>query len=313
MIHQKSKKKDFMYYLFCHNPKSILLDSNTKINYKWLVHNKNLRIQDIMQFPSKKWIWKDIFVHSMFDIQTMNTHFDKIKWNFQLLSKNKSITKEIVLFYSSQNWNWKELSNHIDWDIVLLLPDKPWDYKKISKGKRRYWCDLGSLCGEIERCVQCNITWQDVQNHPQIPWDYSVLSDNPNITMENILQNMDKEWNFENVMQNINFSFQYQKQFEEKGIFVDCWHEKHLIYHANTTLEEWDTILDGDMERDYKCYFVLLSYNPNVTWDYFINLDFRWDYSFMMKYGFFRERMLFVQHKIQERSRFLQELKEKFN
>ncbi len=311
LIQDTPTEKDFFYYLTCHNPKSILPKIKKKTILKWLSDNHNLRLRDVIQFSHKKWDWKRVFQHSILDILSF-IQYPHIPWDFQALSNNRSITKEIVLHYPNQNWNWKELSRHIEWDIVLQLPDKPWDYKEISRGKRQYWRDLASLQGEIERCIQCNITWDIVSKHPQIPWNYSVLSDNPNITMQHIFENINQPWNYSGIMRNINFEPKYMRMLEYKmGISIDWNLLKGLIFHSNTTLQDWEQYLDSDTERDYKCYFILLSYNPNLTWDFFINNDYRWDYDFILTNGLFREKMTFIMDKIEQRSKFLQELKEK--
>lgn len=316
---KKKRKRDFFYYMSCENPKLVLYNPKVRVKYKHMSRNYHLRIEDVIYFHKKKWDWKAVFEYAIIKEDMIETHFQKIKWDFQSMSKNKSITKEIVIRYQDQPWNWKELSKHIEWDIVLSLPDKPWDYKMISRGKRRYWRDLASLQGDLERCIQCDITWDIIVNYPQIPWDYGELSDNPNITMENIMENMDKPWDFIRVAHNIHFKTRYMSILnginmgKQSRLWTMNLHfvEKSLIYHANTTLEDWERDLFSDTERDYKCYFMMLSYNPNLTWDFFIQHNYFWDYDFILTSGLFRERMIFIMKNIERRNIYLEELKTK--
>ncbi len=46
--------------------------------------------------------------------------------------------------------------------------------------------------GEISK--HPNITWEIIQNNPDIDWGWSELSYNPNITWEIIENNFDKDW-----------------------------------------------------------------------------------------------------------------------
>ncbi len=41
-----------------------------------------------------------------------------------------------------------------------------------------------------------NITWENIQQNTDKPWNWRSISQNPNITLENILQHPDKPWSW---------------------------------------------------------------------------------------------------------------------
>ena len=47
-----------------------------------------------------------------------------------------------------------------------------------------------------------NITWEIVQDNPNIPWNYHYLSQNPNITWEIVQDNSEIPWNYKSLSYN---------------------------------------------------------------------------------------------------------------
>ncbi len=305
----KINNNNVLYFALHKNPLFILKYSNLEINYNFLSANKYLHIKDVIQYKDRDWNWEKVFNNVIIDLDTLQKNKSSIKWDFYQMSKNHNITPKIVYEFQNENWNYDELSRHIDWNIVKLLPNKKWNYKYISLGKREYYTDFPSLHCEIERCIRCNISWKDIINNSEIKWDFSVLGDNPNISMEIILEHSDKNWDYNVVIQNINFDMKYKDKILHK--VNDYYAEEYIIYHSATRLQNWKNDLDENMDKDYKCYFMLLSYNPNLTSDFFINNDYDWDYDYILSNGLFRERILYIMDKINKNKIFLEELKHK--
>ena len=53
-----------------------------------------------------------------------------------------------------------------------------------------------------------NITWEIVQNNPQIPWNHNYLSQNPNITWEIIQNNPQIRWNYGRLSEHPNITWE---------------------------------------------------------------------------------------------------------
>ena len=61
-----------------------------------------------------------------------------------------------------------------------------------------------------------NITWEIVKANPDIDWDYSWLSANPNITWEIVKKNPEKDWDYSNLSANPNITWEIVKANPDK-------------------------------------------------------------------------------------------------
>src|SRR5258708_4326649 len=117
-----------------------------------------------------------------------------------------------------------QLCNHL-LTLLTLFPNKPWNWGCLSRNP--------------------NITWEFVQNNPDIPWDWDYLSRNPNITWEIIQNNSDKPWNW-----------------------------GYLSRNPNITWE----IIQNNSDKPWNWGFI--SRNPNITWEIVKNNpDKPWDWA----------------------------------
>jgi hypothetical protein len=46
--------------------------------------------------------------------------------------------------------------------------------------------------------ISCDhrITWEDIENHPELPWNWKYISQNPTITLDFVLKNHNKRWDW---------------------------------------------------------------------------------------------------------------------
>src|SRR5438128_979304 len=51
-----------------------------------------------------------------------------------------------------------------------------------------------------------NITMKNVENNPELQWNYEYISLNPNLTIEFIKRNLDKNWNWEYISRHKNIT-----------------------------------------------------------------------------------------------------------
>jgi hypothetical protein len=110
--------------------------------------------------------------------------------------------------------------------FILDTPDKPWKW---------FW----------GLSQNPNITWDIIQAHPDLPWNWENISWNPNITWDIIEQNPDKDWDWMGITINETITLEIIEQNLDKP-----WN--------------WGRMLD----------------NPNITWEFIKrNLDKQWDWS----------------------------------
>ena len=50
-----------------------------------------------------------------------------------------------------------------------------------------------------------------IKANPDLPWDWSRISANPNLTIEFIEENLDKQWNWEHISENPNINVKFIK------------------------------------------------------------------------------------------------------
>jgi hypothetical protein len=73
-------------------------------------------------------------------------------------------------------------------DQVLTNRDKAWDWKELS--------------------ASLDITLEDVDNHPELPWNWGSkgLSKNQNMTIDFVLKHSNKKWDWDELALNPNMS-----------------------------------------------------------------------------------------------------------
>ena len=89
-------------------------------------------------------------------------------------------------------------------------------YKKAFKEWSEHWFqfildNLYEGWDFDELCLNPNVTWDIVRQHPDWPWDYEELSFNPNITWDIVTSNPDIKWNFDNLSSNPNITWEIVK------------------------------------------------------------------------------------------------------
>ena len=127
---------------------------------------------------------------------------------------------DLVLSQPSDVWDWAALSTNprISWEEMLANPDLPWttlsakapvDFMLAHPELQVDWALLSANPTLLERHLLLplpwdwasaskggNISWAFVVAHPEFPWTMDGLSQNPNVTMEVVLQREVSEWNW---------------------------------------------------------------------------------------------------------------------
>ena len=70
--------------------------------------------------------------------------------------------------------------------------------------------------------------WDFIQENPDKPWIWEVISSNPNITMDIIRDNPDKPWHWEAISEN-----EFQK---EKQLFIEDAYKKYIAAYK---IQQW--------------------------------------------------------------------------
>jgi hypothetical protein len=131
--------------------------------------------------------------------------------------------------------------------------------------------------------INPNITWQDVCDNPTFEWRWFFLPQNPNISWKTIIDNLDKPWDFEGVSYHPELDIQFvltHPQFP--------WEWTVISAHRNVT---WDIVKANRLwnhpdktRRLVPWKFSGLSHNPNITMDIVeANSKYSWSFPSLSK------------------------------
>jgi hypothetical protein len=116
-----------------------------------------------------------------------------------------------------------------------------------TKIREEFWSNLSA---------NPNVTLDMIIKNINKPWNYRMLSKNPNINWEFISNNLDKKWNWELISDNPNITWNDIVNNLDKP-----WDWKYISKNPNIT---WEIIINNSkMPWDWK----YISKNPNITWE----------------------------------------------
>jgi hypothetical protein len=91
-----------------------------------------------------------------------------------------------------------------------------------------------------------NLTWDIIEDNPNVKWNYDVLSNNPIITWDIVCNNLDKNWKYSNLLRNPNIKWNDALEIND-----------YFMQNFDTLREDY---MDEDDTNILHNYFM----NPNV-------------------------------------------------
>ena len=145
---------------------------------------------------------------SFFHVFSQNTHvsFETIfalssePWNFTFLSYNRFLTWENVQAFPSKEWNYFTLlsNENISLETIFNAFDHPGDNAHLKKYANKWERMKSGDADEIHLMqhfiYRTDMTWEFIQAHPEIPWNYSRITWCCFITQEIIENNPHLPW-----------------------------------------------------------------------------------------------------------------------
>jgi hypothetical protein len=108
-----------------------------------------------------------------------------------------------------------------------------------------------------------------ILSHPDKPWDWQIISSNPNITMQFIIDNPDKPWDWGTISRHPNITMQNILDHPDKP-----WDWGTISRHPNITMQ---FILDNP-DKPWNWWYI--SQNPSITMQNIVdNPDKPWDWN----------------------------------
>lgn len=242
----------------------------------------------ITQHPDKPWDYTEISGRTDLTIDFIKQHQDKLNfgyiswfidfqhvldnpelpWNWKYLSANKKITQDDLIENPELPWNWKYLSSHIDLQFVYANTELPWDYSVLCR----------------------RVGLEFILQNPQCERDYFMMSRNPNITIDFILEHPTKSWqwayitechNLDDILKYPQCKWDYtiiQRKYPEYCI------ENCPAFSLNPDIISQYANLDAIKKYTRPINYTNLSKNKNLTIDFIRqNQDKPWDYVELSK------------------------------
>ena len=250
-------------------------------NYRQLSSNPNLTIKFVKKTINKQWNWNAISCNKAITMDDVryNQH---LPWSYISLSKNPNLTIEFV----TENLRNKKGSKMIPWDWNLITYNEAITMDDILNNPRLPWCyewlplnpnlTLDFVVNHLDN--NWNWNWTNISCHEEIsmddfrkylypprnlvlPLDYESLSENPNLTIDFVLENLSKPWDYsfvtsnksitiEDICQNPQLNWRFKKMSHNKNINME-----YILKHMEET-DKYNESFDFDAICRNPSFFV---------------------------------------------------------
>ena len=216
--------------------------------------------QYILDNPQLSWDNDEISGNPLVTIITVLQN-PQFPWNFNRLSSNPSITLANIMANPQLSWNWNYVSTspNVYFDDILNYPNNPWNLL--------WFCQYNS-----NRYI---IPKSQIFAHLELPWDtFSLLSGGYKITVQDVLDHPDLNWDWANLCASRNFTLtEILEHFPEQADFT------HIS--RNPTITMADILAHPEIQWDFSVY----SANPQLRFqDVLQNPQFNWNYTIVSLY-----------------------------
>ena len=141
--------------------------------------NQNVTMQIVLANPNFKWCWHSLSYNKGITMKDIMSH-PQFDWDYEL-----AITFRTVKEY----FKYRHLSD--------LDASHTFNYIKVSMEDFTLYPELLQLItSDLPYCCTNSSLAPDILNHFGLPIDYNYFSLNSNVTMDYILKNIDKNWNW---------------------------------------------------------------------------------------------------------------------
>lgn len=270
-----------LYKHLSRNPNMDVDILSRRLNRPWcwggMSRNHRIAPLDVIErFRHRPWDWSDVARNPSISVATIIAHRDKFPWQncWSDVSANPTVTADLVANNLDLPWDWSELSankgiklHDILGNLNGRVPNDCWDWHGVSLNPNvtiadvyTLHCDKPWFTREFGRCMSERVdSIEQFESNPQVEWNWSVLSENPCITMDYVRNHPEIPWNYRSMSRNVNLTWSFVKHRQGK---------------------HWDWHYLGQ----HKCVFLrYVTSNPYIPWDGFrlgmnpnLSLDEAW-------------------------------------
>ena len=161
--------------------------------WQYISEHPNLDLETVVEMPDKPWDQANILANENVHWADIDKHFIKgtlVNDNLRHLilypvSYNKNVSIDFMLSNSTWNWNW-----------IALLERSDMTQEQFH----RVFATCEQLDSDADLYNALSICkWVDldfIKSHPEGDWNWELLSQHSNITIETILKNPQYKWNW---------------------------------------------------------------------------------------------------------------------
>ena len=218
----------------------------------------------LKKYPDKDWNMDAVSSNPNISLDFIRDN-PNIKWSwFNGVSYNPNLTCDFVNEYNKRNWNWKYLSQHLSMNKEFIDKNKNnINFKYLSRNKHisilfisktKYpWHINGGLTHNP------NLRFRYVIKNIFLLWCIDLLSENPNMSLNDIEKYDDFNWNWSKIIKyneniTIEFVHKYIKKFKYKDLH-------YLSNKKNITMED----IENNPSFPWNYGKNGISSNPNLT------------------------------------------------
>jgi hypothetical protein len=234
-------------------------------DFDYVSDNPNLTIEMIKKFPYKKWNWKKISENPAMTPDIIESNFD-LPWVWREISWNSNLTSEFIekyfrelteqgfghsYYYFCQkinldivekniemNWNWRGISANSGLTINFIRKYRNY----VNKNKPYlFWGDSDDTHRLSWYIISRNpvVTFEMMQENADLPWDYNGFSQNPNLKIDDVKNNMSYCWNWYTISGNKGIS---EEDIENNPNLP--WVFSRIVDNPNVSVEFIEKYLD---------------------------------------------------------------------
>lgn len=194
---------------------------NKKWNYEQMSYNPNITIEIVNNNLLKNWNKDALKINfgRNSKIFFKNNYYFNYDISLELFETYKNIIYYEEKYNYKINYNILSENPNITWETIIQNKDKKWNYNNLLIYNKNINLDIIlnnlNLFKDHIHNISLNksINWKDINNHPEIKWNYYDLSSNPNITIENVINNLDKNWSFNKLSSNPSITMDIIKKY----------------------------------------------------------------------------------------------------
>lgn len=207
-FYKRHKYKNWRFEALSANPAITLEDIENNIylpwNWVYISENPNLTIHFLRKHRYKKFAWYKVSKNKNISLSDIANN-PNLPWDWNSMTYHPDMNFEFIKYYENKPWDWRylSLSNIVTIKDIEDNIEFPWEYNYI---KYRDWnptvqytieyiknnIDRLHLISWLDACKDKGITVNDIENNPDVDWNWTYVSANPNITYDFIVKNEDK-------------------------------------------------------------------------------------------------------------------------